>query len=487
MKLLELLKDLEDIEISGDINTEINGIAYDSRKINPEDLFVCIKGLKTDGHVYIDNAIEFGANTIVVEDPMEQIPGVVIVKVKNSRIALATIAARFYGRPTETMNVIGVTGTNGKTTITHIIKGILEMNGVSSGLIGTISHKILDREYKASNTTPESLELQKLFCEMKASKVDTCVMEVSSHSLEMNRVKGIKFNTGVFTNLTPDHMDFHGNIESYKEAKTKLFYQTTDANIINIDDKYGKVIAKEIKELNTALITYGIKEKADIYAENINITPKGSSFRVTTPKFTGELFFSTPGLFSVYNALAALSVCYSLGYNFEQIKHGIESIKGVPGRFELVQNYKNRTIVVDYAHTPDALENVLNTIKEFKIGRIITVFGCGGDRDKTKRPLMGEIVSRLSDYYIITSDNPRTECPETIIKDIKKGINEGEDKYRMIIDRKEAIKEAIRISEPQDVVLIAGKGHETYQIIGDKVIDFDDKKIAQDAVMEEIE
>lgn len=487
MKLLELVKDLDNIEVFGDLNTEVNGIAYDSRKINNGDMFVCIKGLITDGHGYIEQAVERGASTIVVEDDTKQIPGVVIVKAENSRIALAYIAARFYGNPTDAMNVIGVTGTNGKTTITHIIKNILETNGVPSGLIGTISHKILDREYKANNTTPESLELQKLFSEMKASKVDTCVMEVSSHSLELNRVKGIKFSIGVFSNLTPDHMDFHGNIDNYKEAKTKLFYQTTDVNIINIDDKYGKLIAQEISKLDAKLITYSAREKAGIYAENIIITPKGTSFKVITPSFRGHLFFSTPGMFSVYNVLAALSVCYTLGYNFEQIKRGIESIKGVHGRFELVQNTKNRTIIVDYAHTPDALENVLNTIKEFKTRRIITVFGCGGDRDKTKRPLMGEIVARLSDFFIITSDNPRTEDAEIIIDDIKKGINGMAGKYKMIIDRKDAIKEAIRISNANDIVLIAGKGHETYQIIGDRVLDFDDKKIAQEAVMEEIE
>ncbi len=486
MKLSNLIGKIKTLEVIGNTSIEIDSIAYDSRKVSNNSLFVCIKGAKTDGHLFIENAIKNGAVALIVEDDIDEIPNVCIIKVKNARSALADVAVAFYKNATDSMDVIGVTGTNGKTTITHIIKSILESNGVPSGLIGTISYKILDKEYKSSNTTPESLELQKLFSEMKSSGVNTCAMEVSSHSLEMGRVRGVKFKIGVFTNLTPDHMDFHLNVENYRKAKTKLFYQVNLANIINIDDKYGKLILEEIKDLATPVITYGIDDKASIHAKDIKITPKGSNFTVVTPKFSGNIFFSTPGRFSVYNVLAAVAVCTTLGYDFDQIKKGVESIKGVPGRFELVQDVGDYTIIVDYAHTPDALENVLNTIKGFANGKIITVFGCGGDRDKTKRPIMGELAGSLSDFSIITSDNPRTENPEDIMKEIEVGIKSKTNKYKMIIERKEAIKEAVKIAGSHDIILIAGKGHETYQIIGEKISDFDDKKIARKIIQEDI-
>ncbi|QXM05809.1 UDP-N-acetylmuramoyl-L-alanyl-D-glutamate--2,6-diaminopimelate ligase [Crassaminicella indica] len=486
MKLKALIENLSVIDINGEVNIDVEGIAYDSRKVKKNYIFVCMVGMKTDGHKYIDQAIKGGAKVLIVQKDVAAIKGVTIIKVENSRKALSVISSNFYKNPTENMDIIGVTGTNGKTTITYLIRNILEKNGIHTGLIGTIAHKILDKEYKANNTTPESLELQKLFKEMKDLKVNTCAMEVSSHSLALDRVAGINFKIGVFTNLTRDHLDFHENIENYKNAKAKLFYQTTLANIINIDDPYGDEIAKEINVLDTKLITYGIKRKADIYAEDIRISPKGAEFTLITPTFKGSISIATPGMFSVYNALAAISVCYALGLSYEQIKNGIESVKGVPGRFEAVQDTKNHTIIVDYSHTPDALENALNTIKEFAERRIITVFGCGGDRDKTKRPMMGEIAGKLSDFCIITSDNPRSENPINIIKDIEVGIKKTYCKYKMIVDRKEAIKEAIKNCGEKDIILIAGKGHETYQIIGEKTIDFDDRKIAQEILREEI-
>ncbi|MDF2546897.1 MAG: UDP-N-acetylmuramoyl-L-alanyl-D-glutamate--2,6-diaminopimelate ligase [Anaerosolibacter sp.] len=487
MKLIDVIKDLDIIHFIGDKTKEIHGIAYDSRKVDQDYIFVCIEGLKTDGHQYIPQAIEKGAAVIVVEKDVEVGPETIVIKVESGRKALSKLGANFYGNPSNDMRIIGVTGTNGKTTTTHLIKDILEKNHVNSGLIGTLSYKILDKEYTASNTTPESLELHRLFHEMKMNAVDTCTMEVSSHSLELGRVADVAFQIGVFTNLTPDHMDFHGNTESYKRAKTKLFYQTTMANIINVDDTYGKEIAEEIKGLKTQLLTYGVNEQADIYAKNIQTSPKGTEFTLVTPLFSGDVKIKTPGMFSVYNALAAIGVCYVLNFSFDQIKDGLESFYGVSGRFELVPDIGDHTIVVDYAHTPDALENVLRTIKGFATGRIITVFGCGGDRDKTKRPMMGEIAGNLSDYCVITSDNPRTEEPQSILNDIEIGIKRTNCKYKMILDRKEAIREAIRKSEKSDIVLIAGKGHETYQIIGNRTIDFDDKKIAQEILREEIE
>ncbi|WZL74734.1 UDP-N-acetylmuramoyl-L-alanyl-D-glutamate--2,6-diaminopimelate ligase [Clostridiaceae bacterium 35-E11] len=485
MKLSELIKDVEVVKTTDGMNIEITGVAYDSRKIQANDVFVCVEGFKVDGHNYIEEAMKKGAKALIVEKDIMPINDIPVIKVDDSRKALAVISSNFYRNPTKDMNIIGVTGTNGKTTTTHLIKNILETNHVPSGLIGTISYQILDKEYKANNTTPESLELQRLFREMLDDNVDTCVMEVSSHSLDMNRVAGIQYNVGVFTNLTPDHMDYHVNIENYKNAKTKLFYQTSLANIINIDDPYGKEIAHQIKDLKVSLVTYGVKRDADIYAQNIRISPKGTHFALITPKFRGNVKIATPGMFSVYNALAASAVCYVLGYDFEQIRKGLESIQGVPGRFESVQDTGDYTIIVDYAHTPDALENALNTMKEFAEGKIITVFGCGGDRDKTKRPMMGAVAGRLSDYCIITSDNPRSEEPKAIIDDIEVGIKDTSCKYKKIVDRKEAIKKAIEISKPKDIILIAGKGHETYQILGDKVIHFDDKEIAQKILREE--
>ncbi|KXG75926.1 UDP-N-acetylmuramoyl-L-alanyl-D-glutamate--2,6-diaminopimelate ligase [Thermotalea metallivorans] len=486
MKLIDLMQNADILHWMGDRDMEIQGVAYDSRRIEQDFVFVCIQGMKADGHDFIQQAIEKGAKAIVVEKDVEVHPSIAVVKVPNGRKALSQIGANFYGNPSAQMDIIGVTGTNGKTTVTHWIKQILETNGTNSGLIGTLSYKILDKEYKASNTTPESLELHRLFREMLDFRVDTCTMEVSSHSLELDRVAHVHFNVGVFTNLTPDHMDFHGNIENYRKAKTKLFYQTTLGNVINIDDLYGQQIADEIKRLDARLITYGISEKADIYAKDIQISPKGTIYHLVAPEFEGKIRINIPGMFSVYNSLAAIGACYALGYGFEEIKKGVENFKGVPGRFELVEDTKDMTIVVDYAHTPDALENVLKTIQGFCTGKIITVFGCGGDRDKKKRPMMGEIAGRLSDYCVITSDNPRTEDPQAILNDIEVGIKGTDCKYKMILDRKEAIREAIRMGRPEDIILIAGKGHETYQIIGEQVFDFDDKKIAQEILREEI-
>ncbi|WP_053956888.1 UDP-N-acetylmuramoyl-L-alanyl-D-glutamate--2,6-diaminopimelate ligase [Inediibacterium massiliense] len=485
MKIDQLLEGLNVTKIIGKKDVEVKGIAYDSRQVQKGYAFVAIMGFKADGHEYIDQAVKNGAKVVIVQKNINPIEGVTIIQVENSRKTLAYISSQFYDNPTKEMRIIGVTGTNGKTTITHLIKSILEKNHVATGLIGTIAHEILDKKYKANNTTPESLDLHKLFKEMVDNKVNTCVMEVSSHSLDLDRVAGIPYEIGIFTNLTPDHMDFHETIENYKRAKTKLFYQTTKANVINVDDPYGHEIVQEVKKLDTKIVTYGVYNQADIYAKDIETSSKGTTFTLMTPKFNGKISIKTPGMFSVYNALAAMGVCYVLGYSFEEIKLGIESVK-VPGRFETVPDTKDHTIIVDYSHTPDALENALDTIKEFVEGKIITVFGCGGDRDRTKRPMMGEIAGKISDYCVITSDNPRSEDPDAIMKDIEVGIKKTSCKYKMIVDRKEAIKEAIKMSKPEDVILIAGKGHETYQILKDKIIDFDDKAVASEILREEM-
>ncbi|PAB58824.1 UDP-N-acetylmuramoyl-L-alanyl-D-glutamate--2,6-diaminopimelate ligase [Anaeromicrobium sediminis] len=478
MKLKDIINEIDVIDTSGDLNVEINNICYDSRNIKEGDLFVCVKGFKVDGHKYIDSVIKKGAKALVVEDEVN-LEGVTLVKVSNSRKAMARIGANFYGNPTNQMEVIGITGTNGKTTITYLINSILDNKNVKSGIIGTICHKILNREYKANNTTPEAFELQKMFKEMKNADVDVAIMEVSSHSIELNRVDSINFSIGIFTNLTKDHLDYHEDMNNYYEAKKKLFFMTNKANIINVDDPYGKKLVEELESTHIETITYGIDNECDIKAENMSITPKGASFTLVTPKFSGEIKLNTPGKFSIYNGLAAASAAYILGYSFKDIKEGLENNKGVSGRFEKVENSKGYNVIVDYSHTPDSLENALMTAKEFSKGKIITVFGCGGDRDRTKRPMMGNIAGKLSDYVVITSDNPRSEEPNSILDHIEKGIIETNCEYKKIVDRKEGIREAIKMAKKDDVVLIAGKGHETYQILGDKTIDFDDRLVAK--------
>ncbi|WP_432664768.1 UDP-N-acetylmuramoyl-L-alanyl-D-glutamate--2,6-diaminopimelate ligase [Wukongibacter baidiensis] len=484
MKLENLLNGVEVIKSYGNIDRDITGIVYDSRRATKNSLFVCVMGFKTDGHKFIQSAMSNGAATLVIEKDIENIEKLVedhritIIKVKDGREALSKLAANFYNNPSERFKVVGITGTNGKTSITYLISNILEANNKKTSLIGTIKSKILDVEYKVANTTPESVELQYFFNEMVKKDIDVCTMEVSSHSLELKRVADISFDIGVFTNLTPDHLGFHKDMENYKNAKIKLFYKTKDANIINIDDKHGKEIYEEIKKLDTPLLSYGINSDCDIYADNIDMHAGYSEFELVTPKFKGKVRINIPGLFSIYNILAAISVCYTLGYSFEEISEGIDAIKPVRGRFETVENDKEIGVIVDYAHTPDALENVLKTINQFAKGKVTVVFGCGGDRDGSKRHLMGKIAYDMSDYAIITNDNPRTEDPEKIVEDIMKGIGPDKDKYEVIIDRKEAIKRAIEGAKKGDVVLIAGKGHETYQIINDEVSDFDDREVA---------
>jgi len=486
MKLKDLLKGIEVLEAYGSMDIDISKIVYDSRKVQESALFVCVIGFKTDGHKYIKNAIDSGAKAVVIEreakdiEDLADINNISIIRVKDSRKALSKLAANFYKNPSDKMKIVGITGTNGKTSTTYLISSILEANNKKTGLIGTIKSKILDEEYKVSNTTPESVELQYLFNEMVKKDIDVCSMEVSSHSLDLKRVEDVSFNIAVFTNLTADHLDFHKDMESYKNAKLKLFYKTSDINIVNIDDKYGKEIYDDIKNLDTPVLSYGLNSNCDIYAGNIDMHAGFSRFNLVTPKYSGEVTINIPGLFSIYNILAAIAVCYTMGYTYEEIVKGVKTIKGVRGRFEVVDNDKGIGVIVDYSHTPDALENVLKTINEFAKGRVIVVFGCGGDRDRTKRPVMGKIAYDMSDYTIITNDNPRTEDPHRIVEDIIQGMGTDRSKYDIVMDRKEAIKAAIEKAKKDDVILIAGKGHETYQIINNEVSDFDDKEVAKE-------
>ncbi|TYP54947.1 UDP-N-acetylmuramoyl-L-alanyl-D-glutamate--2,6-diaminopimelate ligase [Thermosediminibacter litoriperuensis] len=476
MKVGQFLKTLSEIvDVRGSTDIEISSIAYDSRKVEKGSLFIAIQGFKLDGHDYIREAVSNGAVAVIGEKEVDLSEDVLYIKVKNSRKALSEVSSLFFGKPAERLNVIGVTGTNGKTTTTYLIKAILDEAGYSTGVVGTIGIRIKDRLLPAERTTPESLELNQIFSEMLKEGVEYVAMEVSSHSLKLHRVDHIKFEVGVFTNLTQDHLDFHASFEDYYASKKKLFDLSRKA-VINVDDESGERLCRE---LNIPVLTYAVEKNADVRAENVAISSDGVSYDVCAGGKRRKIVYRVPGRFSVYNSLAAISACLFLGIDLDTMTKALEKVRGVPGRFEPVDEGQNFTVIVDYAHTPDGLENVLNAIKTFARGRIITVFGAGGDRDRGKRPLMGRVVSEHSDYFIITSDNPRTEDPQAIIDDIEKGIME-KSKYEKVTDRREAIKRAIEMASGGDVILIAGKGHEDYQIIGDKILPFDDREVVRE-------
>ena len=478
MKLKRIIDNCNILYTVGELSKEITSIQFDSRNVDDKTLFVCIKGYKVDGHSFIQSAYEKGARAFLVEDDVERLEDCTYIKVDNTRKAMAIVSANLNNNPTKDLKVIGVTGTNGKTSISTFLKELLSLNNSKVGLVGTISIDNGKEVIVSKNTTPESADLQKHFRTMLESGCDYCAMEVSSHSLMLNRVDATEFKIGLFTNLTPDHLDFHKDLDDYRNAKELLFHKTTDANIINIDDEGGKVIANNIKDLKTPLYTYGIDNKADFMAKDIKINASGTSYRLVTPTYEADIFIPVPGKFTVYNTLAVIAGCYVLNIPISTIQEGLAKTKGVPGRFETVPNDKGIHVIVDYAHTPDALENVINTARGFATNRIITVFGCGGDRDNSKRPLMGKIADELSDIAILTSDNPRTEDPNRIINHVLNGMSS--DNYEVVIDRREAIKRAIEIAQKDDIILIAGKGHEDYQIIGTEKIHFDDKEVARE-------
>ncbi len=484
MLLRELLSNTEVKKIIGDTNINIKNVQHYSPFVTEGSLFICIEGFKTDGQLYIKDAIDRGAVAIVSEKETTA-DGITVIQVENARKAMSSIANYFYNEPTKNLSLIGVTGTNGKTSVTYMVKSILEFCGKEIGLIGTISNWIGDIEFETMLTTPESLDLHRICSQMLKRSIDTCVMEVSSHSLELGRVDDCIYSIGLFTNLSPEHLDFHIDMESYRNAKKGLFYKTTLYNIINIDDFHGKIIAEQIKDLKTPLLTFGIEEKADIYATDIDMSIKGVGFNINMPKGTIYVDVKIPGMFTVYNVMAAAAVCYCLGVPLEKIRKALGNMKVIPGRFEVIEEIKDFSVIVDYAHTPDALENILKSARMFAKNRIITVFGCGGDRDKDKRPVMGKICGLLGDYTIITSDNPRTEEPLSIMKMIENGISEVTDKYNMIEDRKTAIQYAIKMATVDDIIIIAGKGHEATQIIGNKIIPFDDRKTVLQVAREE--
>ncbi len=476
MKLLDLLKGVSFEVLSGSQDVEINHIQYDSRKIKDGDLFVCLTGFEVDGHDYAFKAIEAGAKVILCEKNINiDNEEVTVLLVKEGRKALATMSANYYGHPVKKLKLLGVTGTNGKTTTVYLLKSMLEKAGKKVGLVGTIANYIGDRKVKSERTTPESLELQKLFKDMVEENCEYCVMEVSSHSLHLDRVYGCEFEVGIFTNLTRDHLDFHKSFENYYNAKFKLF-ERSKICAINIDDDYGYRIVRDIEGIgNKEVKTYSIKDESDFKASEVMLKEGDIHFKVNGENYNSIL----PGEYNVYNALGSIAALTSLDIDKKYIKEGLLDVV-VPGRCERI-GYKydiRYDIIIDFAHTPDGLKNILETLKDYAKNRLIAVYGCGGDRDKVKRAELGRIGTELADLAVITSDNPREEDPMAIIKEIIAGISKSN--YIAIEDRSEAIKLALNMAEEGDVVVLAGKGHENYQITNEGVIHFDEREVVDE-------
>ena len=485
MQLKDLIQNVSPLKTIGDLSVEVKKIAYDSRQVEEGSLFICIEGFKTDGHKYIKNAIQNGAVAIIVEKELEEYPeGISIVEVADSRESMAYLAATFFNNPLEKLELIGVTGTNGKTTTTYLIKGMLDKAGKATGLIGSIKNIVGEKTLPATRTTPESLDLYALFAEMVEANLSHVVMEVSSHALDLKRVQGMDYRAAIFTNISQDHLDYHHSIDEYLLAKSRLFQQVEAGgfSIVNIDDPKSEQI---IDAARGEILSYGINKNADFQARNIKLDSTGVSFDVQG-RYNFSIQMKLAGLFNVYNTLAAIACGYAMGLSGDEIKDGLENVNGVAGRFELVDEGQDFTVVVDYAHTPDGMENVLKTAHELTEGKTIIVFGCGGDRDKGKRPEMGRIAAQYGDLVILTSDNPRSEDPLAIIKDIEKGMENSETPYEIFPDRREAIFYAIEKAAPGDMVLLFGKGHETYQIFRDKIIPFDDRQVAREALEDRI-
>lgn len=484
MKLVDLLESLPLYEVLGSIDDIIvRSLEVDSRLVKQGALFVCIKGFTVDGHDFAKQAEEKGAIAVVAERDLNlSIPSIVV---PDTTRALAKLATKYFNNPTEQLQLIGVTGTNGKTTTTYLLEAIYQEAQKKTGLIGTIQMKIGNKSIPIKNTTPDAFQLQRFFNQMIKEDVEVAMMEVSSHALDLGRVAGCNFNMAIYTNLSQDHLDYHRNMADYLRAKTLLFSQLGNSYdthsekfaIINNDDPYRDEIAKSTTQ---NIITYGLTSKANIYATNVNLKPDGTSFILHTPKESVAINSRLIGKFNVYNMLAATCAAYVKGISLQTIKKALEKIKGVKGRFERVDKGQDYTVIVDYAHTPDSLENVLQTIEQFAEGEVFVVVGTGGDRDRSKRPLMADVAMKYSDFTFFTSDNPRSEKPEAIIDDMVRHLTEKH--FTTIVDRKAAIEAAIDRAKTNDIVLIAGKGHETGQEINGKIYPFDDKEIAEQAI-----
>jgi UDP-N-acetylmuramoyl-L-alanyl-D-glutamate--2,6-diaminopimelate ligase len=479
MRLSEIVAHLPGAVAHGP-DVELTGVVHDSRAVTPGAAFVAIRGFKEDGNAYVEAALRKGALAVISEQPPR--PGPSWMQVPDARLALAVAAASFYGEPARSLSLVGITGTNGKTTTAFLVDAILRAAGRTVGLVGTVENRIGVQVREAVRTTPESSDLQKLFRQMVDAGCSHAVLEVTSHSLILKRVHGVPFEVAVFTNLTRDHLDFHGDMEGYFAAKRILFddlLRPTGRAVINADDDWGRRLAQSLPGRN--VMTFGLKPPADLVAESLDLSLAGTRFLARTAGASIEVRSPLLGLFNVRNMLGAIGAALALGLGAETIRQALAGFSGVPGRLERVDAGQDFTVVVDYAHTDDALKNLLETVRGLKPKRVLTVFGCGGDRDRTKRPLMGAVAARLSDIVIVTSDNPRSEPPEAILEEIQRGMGGGRGAERhAIVDRREAIAQALELAGPGDAVVIAGKGHETYQVVRDKQLPFDDRQVARE-------
>jgi UDP-N-acetylmuramoyl-L-alanyl-D-glutamate--2,6-diaminopimelate ligase len=493
MRLDQLLLGWTGLEVSGPTAVEISAVGHDSRGITPGSLFVCIRGFRQDGHAYIADAAARGAVAVMVErDPATlAIPeGMTVIRVPDSRVGLAFAACRFFDNPSASLCLIGVTGTNGKTTSTYLTEAILAAAGRTVGLLGTIEYRCGSVTFPGERTTPESSDLQALLARMRALGAWGAVMEVSSHSLSLHRVDGCEFDLAILTNLTQDHLDFHGTMQAYAEAKAQLFQMLGTGRrkpgealaVLNADDPWAPFMAQATR---APVIRYGITATADIRVREMSLTLAGIWARADSPWGQFTIESALVGQHNLANILGVAGGCLHLGVTREQLEAGIRNLRAVPGRFEKVELGQPFGVVVDYAHTPDALERVLTFAREFAAGRLIALFGCGGDRDRTKRPLMGEVAARLSNFVVVTSDNPRSEDPAAILAEIEVGVKKVSgvaEGYVTIPDRREAIASALARAQPGDLVVVAGKGHETYQVLRDRTIPFDDRVVAREVL-----
>jgi len=489
MRLDYLLNGLSILDFHGKGDIEVRGITCDSRAVKRGYLFVAVKGSNQDGHRYLAHAVQKGAHALVVEDVERVFRGVTIVRLPDTRVVLFELAARFYNYPAKGMNLIGITGTNGKTTTSYLLESILKEAGRKVGVIGSISHRFNGKSHRASLTTPESTDLMEIITEMRDAGVTDIIVEVSSHSLDQGRTRGLDWSRALFTNFSRDHLDYHSTMEEYFKAKSLLFYSLGEdkdrdqAAVINMDDPKGRVLEKIAK---VSVVSYGLGDNCLLRATDIETDAGGLSFRLVTPSGYVPVSSSLLGRINVYNILGAAATAFSINIDLKIIARGIKRLTYVPGRLQPVNNKRGLSLFVDYAHTPDALEKVLQTLRQLTKGKLITVFGCGGDRDRGKRPDMGRIAGTYSDLAIITSDNPRGEDPAEIADDIELGIKGSglrrielcppgkERAYEIILNRRKAIHAAVNVAKKEDIVLIAGKGHENYQIIGDRKRHFDD-------------
>ena len=488
MKLSELAAMLPSAERRGGVDPVIRGITHDSRRVKPGDLFLCVPGQKTDGHAFLADAVERGAVAAVVERTDGLGVDLPLLVVSSTRAVMGLLAAALFGHPSRAFTLVGITGTNGKTTTSFLTEALFRAAGCRTGVIGTLGARIGDRELPGDRTTPEAPDLQALFAEMAAADVRAVAMEVSSHALALDRTLGTEFDIGVFTNLTQDHLDFHPGLDEYFEAKARLFtaYPAQSAKpfaaVINLDDPYGQRLRN--RSLGQ-VVTYGIERDATLRATDVRATPAGVAFRLSREGAAAvALQLRLGGRFNVSNALAALGVAHAAGLEWERSLAALAAVPGIPGRFESVDAGQAFAVIVDYAHSPDGLLNVLNAARALEPARLILVFGCGGDRDRGKRPLMGRMAAELADTVVVTSDNPRSEEPGAIIREIMAGVAAAPQRARVVEepDRRRAIAQAIQMAGPGDLVLIAGKGHENYQIFAERTIHFDDREVAREVL-----